>query len=80
MTVDPEVHALHIRAGLAAGKERTCEKKVRYSSEQSATKAATAMNAKPSTRKTLEAYPCAFCNAWHVGRAMSLEELQSSVK
>lgn len=75
--MDPHVHDLHIRAGTRAGRERTCGKKVDYRSEESAEKAAARMNAKPTTRNTLEPYPCAFCHGWHVGRAMSLEELES---
>jgi len=69
---------LHLRAGRRAGVERTCGKKVAYPAEDSATRAAVAMNAKPTTRKPLEAYPCAFCEQWHIGRAMSLDELRSS--
>jgi len=38
------------------------------------------MNKKPTTRKELEAYPCAFCEKWHIGRKMSLEELRSYTK
>jgi hypothetical protein len=68
---------LHIAAGRKAGLERTCGKKVAYKAEESAERVAVEMNAKPSTRKPLEGYPCAFCGNWHVGRKMSLEELRS---
>lgn len=73
----PELHALHVAAGLRAGRDRTCTKKIAYSSEDSATDAANAMNKKPTTRNVLEAYPCAFCKTWHVGRKMSDEELHA---
>jgi hypothetical protein len=76
MTVEPEVHDLHILAGRAAGVDRTCGKKIAYLSEPSATEAAAAMNARPTTRKRLEPYPCAFCGNWHIGREMSLDELR----
>lgn len=77
--MEDELRALHLHAGRIAGEEKTCGKKVRYPSEDSATRAAADMNAKPTTRKPLEAYPCAFCAQWHIGRAMSIEELRSYV-
>lgn len=77
--MDAEIRDLHLTAGRAAGEERTCGKKVRYPSEESAGRAADEMNRKPSTRKPLEAYPCAFCEQWHIGRAMSIDELRSYV-
>lgn len=70
---------MHIAAGIAAGRERTCGTKIGYSSEASAQGAAAAMNGKPGTRNVLEAYPCAFCNKWHVGRKMSEDELRAAV-
>lgn len=75
--MEDDIHALHIAAGLRAGRERTCGKKIAYPNEPSAQRAATSMNAKPGTRKPLEGYPCAFCNVWHLGRQMSLDELRS---
>lgn len=77
--MDQELFALHVNAGLKAGRDSTCGKKVAYSSEESAARAAAEMNGKPSTRKPLEHYPCAFCRLWHIGRKMSLEELRSYV-
>ncbi len=72
--MEQALYDLHINAGKKAGADATCGKKVRYS-EESAEKAAVAMNKKPSTRKELEHYPCAFCDQWHVGRKMTVEEL-----
>lgn len=74
-----ELRALHVAAGRLAGRDRTCGKKIAYEFEGSALNAAFAMNHKPTTRKTLEAYPCAFCEKWHVGRQMSVEELRTAV-
>ena len=79
MAMDQELYDLHINAGLKAGQKSTCGKKVAYSTEESAERAAAEMNAKPGTRKELEHYPCAFCNQWHIGRKMTLEELRSYV-
>lgn len=76
----PELHAMHIAAGRLAGQESACGKKVAYGSEISATIAADAMNEKPTTRNVLEAYPCAFCEKWHVGRKMSVEELRRAIE
>jgi hypothetical protein len=76
--VTPELHALHIAAGRLAGRDRTCGTKIGYGSEESAMKAVDSMNRKVTTRKPLEAYPCAFCDKWHVGRKMSDEELRAA--
>jgi hypothetical protein len=78
--MDPTLHALHVAAGLRAGRERTCTGKIAYGGEDSASRAAAQMNRKPTTRKVLEAYPCAFCLAWHIGRAMSPEELDAAAR
>ena len=75
--MDDELRQLHLNVGRKAGEERTCGKKVRYPSLESGQRAADDMNAKPTTRKPLEPYPCPFCDQWHIGRAMSLEELRS---
>jgi hypothetical protein len=68
---------LHTIAGLYCGQEYTCGKKIRYPTEEGATKAATALNKRPETKKKydVEPYPCPFCREWHVGRKMSVEEL-----
>lgn len=76
--MDERTAWLHFRAGITAGKEKTCFGKFIYS-EESANKAAEKMNKKPTTRNVLEAYSCAFCGHWHVGRKMSKEELESYV-
>jgi hypothetical protein len=56
--VTPDLHALHVAAGLRAGRERTCGKKTGYGSEEAAY---AAMN-KPGSTNVVEAYPCAFCD------------------
>jgi hypothetical protein len=76
--MDTETINLHLRAGKVSGQEHTCGVKIKYS-EKSAIKAATKMNAKETTRKELEAYPCFFCKMWHIGRKMSKEELLSYI-
>jgi hypothetical protein len=64
---------MHLAAGRFYGKESTCGRKIDYRSEASADKAAKGMTAKGS--KDLEAYPCAFCYGWHIGRKLSAEEM-----
>lgn len=65
---------MHFQAGLAYGREATCGKKIDYRSEETAAKAAEHMMAKGS--KELEAYPCAWCDGWHIGRSMTSKERQ----
>ena len=78
--MDTKLFLLHLEAGKAMGEERTCGTKVNYKSEESAGRAATSMNAKPTTLKPLEHYPCWFCGGWHLGRRMSPEELDTIAK
>jgi hypothetical protein len=63
---------MHIKAGLAYGEEATCGTKINYAGESSAIRAASFASAK--YEKDLEAYPCAFCDGWHIGRAMTDDE------
>lgn len=70
--MDEATRQMHLKAGRAYGVEATCGKKIDYGSEESADKAAAAMTRK--TGRELEAYPCDFCDGWHVGRAMAEEE------
>ena len=75
--MEKELRELHIKAGLVIGKERTCGNKINYETEASADRSAESMNIKPRTRNILEAYPCAFCHGWHIGRQMTKSELES---
>ena len=67
----PDLFEMHILAGRAAGVDKTCGKKIRYPTEESAGRAAESMNKKPTTKRELEPYPCAFCSQWHVGGKMT---------
>ena len=69
--VDKFTHNRHIQAGLIAGKDATCGKKIDYKSETTANKAANRMNTKATTNHLLEAYPCVFCDGWHIGRVFN---------
>lgn len=75
--MDSNIAELHIKAGIKCGIEYTCGKKINYKSEESAIKSADSLNKKinrPNYHE-LEAYPCAFCGGWHIGRKMTMEEL-----
>jgi hypothetical protein len=63
---------MHRSAGETYGREATCGEKINYRGEESATKAAIAMTLRHG--RTLEPYPCFWCDGWHIGRAMTLEE------
>lgn len=73
--MDDETRRIHLAAGLHYGRDATCGKKQRHGSESSAVKAAASLNASGNARSEVEAYPCAFCGAWHIGRKMTEEEL-----
>ncbi len=70
--MDEETRARHMSAGEAYGRAATCGNKIDYKSEKSAARAAEAMNAKSD--KVLEAYPCFWCQGWHIGRAITEQE------
>ena len=69
-----EEYEWHLAAGRIYGREATCGSKVDYGSEYRAVDVAEKMTAKHEGRKVLEAYPCAWCSGWHVGRAMTEPE------
>lgn len=75
--MDSRLHRLHLLAGQAAGKERTCGTKVKYETEELAVKAANSINKSNNRKHINEAYPCPFCGKWHIGREMSEQELKN---
>lgn len=78
--MNEDIYNLHLNAGRAIGKDKTCACKIDYKSEETAIEAADRMNSKPNTRNILAAYPCAFCQGWHIGRAMTREELEHHIE
>ena len=74
--MDTETHRLHLIAGRRYGREATCGSKVNYLFEETANKAVIATQRKAN--KPLEAYPCFWCNGWHIGRKMSEQELREA--
>jgi hypothetical protein len=70
---------MHHRAARAAGEESACTGKVRHETERKAQGHARSLNRHPSRQRPgntdwKEAYPCPFCDGWHVGREMTDEE------
>ena len=84
--MDKKEIAMHLRAGNAAGKERTCGLKVQHDTLEGAQGHADALNRRAEVvageRDRTEPYPCPWCSPsvfmahfyWHVGREMTAEE------
>lgn len=76
--MDHATWRMHVRAGLAYGQDATCgppgKPKVDYGSEETAVKVALLMSVKHG--KAMEGYPCGWCRGWHIGRAMTPEEIE----
>jgi hypothetical protein len=70
--VDDTETQIHLRAGEAYGWAATCGHKINYANETSACKAA--VNQTEKYGRDLEAYPCFFCDGWHIDREMTQEE------
>lgn len=77
--MDEALYNLHLIAGRRVGQEKTCGKKTKYADEAAALKAAASHNKWEKRRHDVEAYPCAFCNQWHVGQIMPIEIIQQIV-
>jgi hypothetical protein len=77
--MEPQLYQLHLDAGLRCGRARTCGTKQPYESELDAERAAAAHNRWKERRHDVEPYPCAFCEKWHVGRVMAMEELEGLI-
>lgn len=63
---------VHLKAGETYGRDATCGTKINYVREENTVRAARRMSEKHG--RDLEAYPCFWCNGWHVGRVMTQEE------
>ncbi len=68
---------MHRKVGSIMNKIGVCGEKINYKSEESATRAAESMNKRTERRgyHKLEAYPCFYCEGWHIGREMTEEEM-----
>jgi hypothetical protein len=77
--MDKKIYDLHIKSGQIAGKEKTCGKKNAYENEEAGQKAASAHNRWDKRRHDVEAYPCAFCDKWHIGNIMPVELMEEII-
>lgn len=71
--MDAQEFAMHLAAGKHYGQASACGAKIRHGSEERAASAARVLNGRHLPHK-VEAYPCYWCNDWHVGREMTEEE------
>lgn len=69
--MDDLTREMHLAAGREHGEQVVCEGKTKYTAEVNATEEAARITSK---RLPIEAYPCAFCDHWHVGRALTPED------
>ena len=74
--MDKRLVELHTKAGIVCGQQKTCGKKVRYNTEETATKSAKKLFESGKSKYELEPYPCPFCTKWHIGRKMAAKELE----
>jgi hypothetical protein len=72
-SMEPEWKELHLRAAIFYGEASACGKKVDYKSETTARSAAVALSL--TYKKQMEAYPCPWCQGWHIGREMLPKEV-----
>jgi hypothetical protein len=63
----------HLRMSRETGKELACDNKVNYLREETATRIAEKLNGRGDRRRELEAYPCWWCQGWHIGGKMARE-------
>lgn len=78
--MDERIHAAHIAAGRMYGREATCGNKYNHGSEEKAASAAAALMRSGKARHTVEAYPCAWCDGWHIGRRMTMDEMAAFLR
>ncbi len=76
--MDTETYQMHLVAGRTYGPDSACTGKLDYGSEESATKVAEKMSIKFC--RDLEAYPCTWCGGWHIGRALTEDEVERFMK
>lgn len=76
-----ELKEIHLKVGSLMNRDGVCGKKINYRSEESAVRASNSMNKKTEREgyHELEPYPCYYCNGWHIGRKMSIEEMKKYI-
>jgi hypothetical protein len=78
--MNDKLYKLHMTVGLKAGREKTCGTKRKFATEEIANKAAEKHNEWIKRNHDVEAYPCCFCNGWHIGKIIPGDILQRIAK
>lgn len=74
-----ELYKLHLEAGKKFGEVKTCGNKTKFQTEEHCERAVQAHNIWKGRKHDVEAYPCAFCSNWHVGKVIPFEFLKEVV-
>lgn len=73
---------LHLYVGEKYGRDATCgskdKPKINYKAFDRARKTALVLSKKFD--KAMEPYPCYWCDGWHIGRALTIEEIERFLK
>ena len=77
--MESDVYELHLEVGKMSGESQTCGTKVQHNGIYQAEKAAAAHNQWDKRKHDVQAYPCFFCDHWHVGGIMTIEELKAVI-
>lgn len=72
--MDTETYQMHLVAGRTYGPDSACTGKIDLKSEATAVRVAEQMSVKYC--RDMEGYPCTWCGGWHVGRALTIAEIE----
>ena len=78
--MDKKTYDLHLLVGKLSGVEKTCGKKIRFETLESAQKGSDSHNKWEKRKHDVEPYPCFFCNQYHIGGIMKQEILEKIVE
>lgn len=70
----PDFVKIHRHTALIAGIEKAHGVKHQYPNHETAIRGAAALNKSPKRRNEVEPYPCPFCDTWHIGRLMDVDD------
>ena len=71
--MDQNEYNLQLKIAILCGEKNSCGTKINYKSEATSVKKALEINMKKG--RNLEAYPCPFCNGWHLGSKKTKEDI-----
>lgn len=76
--METETYQMHLVAGRTYGPDSSCTGKIDYGTERTAEAVAERMSIRNC--RHLEAYPCTWCGGWHIGRALTDDEVARFLK